>query len=38
MATPEDLRAFDAKKGEVNGKSTFMMSMDLIACYVFVCI
>lgn len=27
MATPEDLRAFEAKKGEVNmGKLFFMMS------------
>ena len=33
MATPEDLRAFDAKKGEVN--MLFMMSLDLIASYIF---
>jgi len=35
MATPEDLRAFDAKKAEVNmGKLLFMMSLDLIASYI----
>ena len=37
MATPEDLRAFDAKKGEVNiGKLFFMMSLDLIASHIFI--
>ena len=36
MATPEDLRAFDAKKGEVNmDKLLFLMSLDLIASYIF---
>ena len=35
MATPEDLRAFDAKKTEVNmGKLLFRMYFDLIASYI----
>lgn len=35
MATPEDLRAFDAKKAEVNmGIPLFMMSLDLSASHV----
>lgn len=35
MATPEDLRAFDAKKGEVHMGKLLFMSLDLIASYIF---